>query len=226
MSLLLILIIIVFLAGIYFVAMYDGPKSLEGLATMTGETRCPNMLIQKGSRFHLYNSKLAQVPGVNPVEFENLEDYVEFISWQHSQGIRCPVLYLQQTYDAQGQSVYKARPSVMEPQGGLQPALSTNYPGAQTTGYGPDSSSGPDSGPDSSGSTDFNPNYAGSPTITQPTSDADLSNAAVLNGNEASENMLFSPSPNAMDDNWGGQRYTEKLVDAGYYVGNEVTGQV
>ena len=195
MSLLLILIIIVFLAGIYFVAMYGDPKSLEGLATMTGETRCPNMLIQKGSRFHLYNSNLAQVPGVNPVEFENLEDYVEFISWQHSQGIRCPVLYLQQTYDAQGQSVYKARPSVTEPQGGLPPALSTQP-------------------------TNFNPNYAGSPTINQPTSDADLSNAAVLNGNEESENMLFSP--NAMDDTWGGKRYTQKLVDAGYYEGNEV----
>ena len=211
MSLLLILIIIVFLAGIYFVAMYDGPKSLEGLAAMTGETRCPNMLIQKGSRFYLYNSNLAQVPGVNPVEFENLEDYVEFISWQHSQGIRCPVLYLQQTYDAQGQSVYKARPSVMEPQGGLQPALSTNYPSAAIP---------------VPGSTDFNPNYEGSPTITQPTSDDELSNAAVLHGSEVTENMLFSPSPNAMDDNWGGQRYTEQLVDAGYYAGNEVTGQV
>jgi hypothetical protein len=207
MSLLLILIIIVFLAGIYFVAMYGDPKSLEGLTTMTGEIRCPNMLIQKGSRFYLYNSNLAQVPGVNPVEFENLEDYVEFISWQHSQGIRCPVLYLQQTYDAQGQSVYKARPSVTEPQGGLPPALSTNYPGAQTSGSGP-------------GSTDFNPNYAGSPTINQPTSDGDLSNAAVLHGNEASENMLFSP--NAMDDTWGGKRYTQQLVDAGYYEGNEV----
>ena len=103
----------------------------------------------------------------------------------------------------------------------MQPALSTNYPGAQTTGYASDS--GSDSGP---GSTDFNPNYEGSPTITQPTSDDDLSNAAVLHGNEVTENMLFSPSPNAMDTNWGGQRYTEQLVEAGYYVGNEVTGQV
>lgn len=197
MSLLLILIIIVFLAGIYFVAMYSDPKSLEGLTNIIGEPRCPNMLIQKGPRFYLYNSNLAQVPGVNPVEFENLEDYVEFISWQRSQGIRCPVLYLQQSYDAQGQSVYKARPSVTEPQGGLPPALSTQ---------------------DNSGK--FNPNYAGSPTINQPTSGADLSNAAVLHGNEATDNMLFSA--NAMDDNWGGKKYTQQLIDAGYYEGNEI----
>ena len=62
----------------------------------------------------------------------------------------------------------------------------------------------------------------GSPTITQPTSDDDLSNAAVLHGNEASENMLFSPSPNAMDDNWGGIQYTQHLIDSGYYADNEV----
>jgi hypothetical protein len=34
------------------------------------------------------------------------------------------------------------------------------------------------------------------------------------------ENMLYSP--NAMDTNWGGAEYTEKLVDSGYYADNEV----
>jgi hypothetical protein len=31
-----------------------------------------------------------------------------------------------------------------------------------------------------------------------------------------------SLSPNAMDENWGGDAYTKKLVDSGYYAGNEV----
>jgi hypothetical protein len=192
MSILLLFIILVFLAGIHFITMYSDPKSLESLTNMMNGNRCPNLLIQKGPRFYLYNSNLAQVPGVNPIEFDNLEDYVEFIDWQRSQGIRCPVLYLQKTYDAQGESVYKARPSVTEPQGGLPPAGSTNT---------------------------FNPNYSAGPTLNQPTSNSDLSNAA-NNEDEVTSNLLFSP--NAMDDNWGGQRYTSQLVDQGYYAGNEV----
>lgn len=58
---------------------------------------------------------------MNPVQFNNLEEYTEFLDWQRSQGIRCPVLYLQKTYDAQGKPVYKVRPSVSELQGGLPP---------------------------------------------------------------------------------------------------------
>jgi hypothetical protein len=29
-------------------------------------------------------------------------------------------------------------------------------------------------------------------------------------------------SPDAMDDNWGGEKYTEKLIHSGYYSENEV----
>jgi len=191
MSLLFILILIAFLAGFYFIYACNDPTYFESLTNMAS-TRCPNILIQKGARFFLYNSTLAEIPGVNPIEFENLEDYVEFINWQRSQGIRCPVLYLQHSYDAQGQAVYKVRPSVTEPQGGLPPAPSTQY----------------------------NPNYSAPPTMNQPTSTSELSNSAPVNEEEQTANMLFSP--NAMDDNWGGPRYTKGLVDAGFYEGNEV----
>ena len=121
MSTLTYLLIVLFLAGLYFYAKYTGTKYSESFTNNTNEKRCPDILIQKDSRFYLYNSKVAKVPGVNPIEFENLEDYTEFLDWQHSQGIRCPVLFLQQTYDAQGNPVYKARPSVTEQQGGLPP---------------------------------------------------------------------------------------------------------
>jgi len=33
-------------------------------------------------------------------------------------------------------------------------------------------------------------------------------------------------SPNAMDDNWGGERYTENLIQAGVYEGNNVSIKV
>jgi hypothetical protein len=122
MTTFIFLLILVFLIGMYFYAK-NGDSGIDGFTNnqSTGP-RCPNLLIQKGSRFYLYNSKLAQVPGVNPVEFDNLEDYTEFLDWQRSQNIRCPVLFLQETYDAQGNRVYKSRPSVSEPQAGLPPS--------------------------------------------------------------------------------------------------------
>ena len=67
----------------------------------------------------MFNNKLAKVPGVNPIKFNNLEEYTEFVKWQRNQGIRCPVLFLQHSYDAQGESTYTARPSPFDLAGGL-----------------------------------------------------------------------------------------------------------
>jgi hypothetical protein len=71
--------------------------------------RCPDVLIQKGPKFYLFNSKIAKVPGVNPIEFNNLEEYVTFLKWQKNNNIRCPVLFLQQSFDAQGNIVYNSK---------------------------------------------------------------------------------------------------------------------
>lgn len=90
---------------------------VEGMATLP--RRCPNVLIQKGPRFYLYNSKVARVPGVNPVSFNNLEEYVEFLDWQRANDIHCPVLYVQEIYDINGEKVYKSRPSIDDLQAGL-----------------------------------------------------------------------------------------------------------
>jgi len=88
-------------------------------------TRCPNMLIQKGTSLFLYNTKLSPVPGVNPIRFENLEDYVEFMEWMRGQGIKCPILYLQHSLNTQGESIYSIRPGPTNLQGGLSPNIAT-----------------------------------------------------------------------------------------------------
>ena len=76
MTLLTYLFILVFLIGLFF---YSKGGASDGFTTRSpSQPRCPNLLIQKGSRFYLYNSKLAQVPGVNPVEFDNLETNLIF----------------------------------------------------------------------------------------------------------------------------------------------------
>jgi len=229
MTLLTYLFILIFFIGLYFYAKCADPKYAEGLTNNTTNiTRCPNLLIQKGSRFFLYNSKLAQVPGVNPVEFDNLEDYTEFLDWQRSQGIRCPVLYLQETYDAQGNKVYKVRPSVSEPQAGLPPSSRSPI------------------GIASQGPTIVEPalDPVGEPAYPNPTLLVDATrNDPPYNENSypahdqtsyyvgtttpldemniVSEKAKISPNP--MDQNWGGADYTQSLVDQGYYRDDEVS---
>jgi len=197
-------IILVFLSGLYFYITY-GNKT-EGMSNMTNQQRCPNILIQKDSKYYLYNSNIAKVPGVNPIEFNNLEDYVEFLEWQRSAGIRCPVLYLQNTYDAQGNPVYKVRPSVTELQGGLPPTTPVPLPlkFTQLVDAGRDD---PPYNKNSYPSFDESSYYVGAITPLD-----------MIKHSE--ENMLYSD--NAMDPNWGGRDYTQALVDAGYYKDGEV----
>jgi hypothetical protein len=193
----LIFIITCLLLGIYFIIHFDKINNtnniLEGFIEPSDKGfKCPNVLIQKGVKYYLYNSKLAEVPGVNPIQFEHLEDYVEFMDWQRSQGIRCPILYLQHSYNAQGEAVYKVRPDPLDLQGGLPPAppinTNTNTSSCNKTLNIIDSN-------------DF----------------MDISNIT----EKDTENLLFSP--NAMDDNWGGVQYTEKLVEAGVYDDDNVS---
>ena len=223
------LFILVFLIGLYFYAKCADPKYAEGLTNNTSQfARCPNLLIQKGSNFFLYNSKVAQVPGVNPIEFDNLEDYTEFLDWQRSQGVRCPVLYLQETYDAQGTRVYKARPSVFEPQAGLPPSISTPM------GIG---SQGPlisENALDPIGKPAYpNPtllvdatrndkpyNKNSYPAYDQ--SDYYVGTTTPLDAMNIKQEQA-PVSPDAMDPNWGGSAYTQKLVDKGYYAENNVS---
>ncbi len=199
------------LGGIYFI--YTKTKAnqktvqVEGLTTMNGEFRCPNLLIQKGAKFYLYNTNLAEVPGVNPITFNNLEEYTEFLEWQRSAGIRCPVLYVQNTYNAQGELVYKARPSTSELQGGLPPATPVPLPLRFTQLVDASRQDG-----------EFNSN--GYPAYDQSSYyQGSITPLDQIKNSDA--NMLYSDS--AMDPNWGGQKYTEALVDTGYYAGNEVS---
>ena len=121
----LLFLVVVVVVAIFVVQPPFIVEGLQPLYTNNGENRCPNLLLQKGTRFLLYNTTLAEVPGVNPVEFNHLQEYVEFLEWQRSVGIRCPVLYMQEVYTADGKRVYKVRPSVTEPQMGL-PSMRSN----------------------------------------------------------------------------------------------------
>ena len=229
MILLTFLFIIVFLIGLFFYAKPSNSKYSEGLTNNTlNSPRCPNLLIQKGSKFYLYNSKIAQIPGVNPVEFNNLEDYTEFLDWQRSQNIRCPVLYLQETYDAQGNRVYKSRPSVSEPQAGLPPSaaapvgIASQVTPMMETSLEP---VGDEAYPNPTLLVDATRNDPPYNQNSYPAYDQTsyyIGTTTPLDQmNMKQEKAPISPDP--MDPNWGGSAYTEDLVNKGYYKANEVS---
>jgi len=169
---------------------------------MPSSSSCPDILIQKGKSFYLYNSKQAKVPGINPIEFENLEDYTEYIDWKRSQGIRCPVLYLQQSYDAQGKREFKIRPSPDNQMGGLPPSMT----GQQSQLF--------DATHDDP---TFNTNlYPGFDPHNQ-----------YIGLDTPLDKMFHSDkdglSDNPMDVNWGGVAYTKASVKSGAYKEDEVS---
>jgi len=204
-----IVLILIFLAGIYYYAYYHHPAIQEGL-TNPYESRCPNILIQKGSELFLYNSKIAKIPGVNPIHFANLEDYIEFTDWQRNQGIRCPVLFLQHSYDAQSNSVYKVRPGPTDLKGGLPPYTNPS----PMLSENPSVSCTPEGKPSTSLLQDSD-KYVETPSSTTQTPSTNTKSS------ESEQNLLYSADP--MDDNWGGGDYTQSLIDKGYYAGNEVS---
>jgi hypothetical protein len=181
--------------------------------------------------------------------FNNLAEYTKFLEWQRSAGIRCPVLYVQNTYDAQGNRVYKMRPSVSEPQGGLPSTITTEtgtmYNPLQNENslINPLQNSGTTMGtmPSSDNNTllvDANRNnmpyntnsvagfdqssyYNGTTTPL----DNIVSNVNLLykNGEGIEDDVnIVGKSANPMDPNWGGQNFTQTLVDTGFYKDNEV----
>ena len=207
----IILITTMFIIVTYFVLNYTSTDFKEALTigNDNSESNCPNVLIQKGSQLYLYNSKKHTVPGVNPVIFNNLEEYTEFLEWQRASGLVCPVLYLQHSEDAQGGTLYKIRPGPTDLQGGLPPVSSIRTPPTRRhitkmLDY-------------SLGDRPYNlKSYPG----------YDDSN---MDQGEFTPDMMLDyitqstgQSPNPMDPNWGGSDFTQALIDAGYYKDNSV----
>ena len=198
-----IIIGIIFVLGLYYMTCMN---TIEGFKTKQLNDRCPDVLIQKGSAFFLYNSKLANVPGVNPIRFSNLDEYVQFTDWQRSHGIRCPVLYLQHSYDIQGNSVYKARPSPENLKGGLPTRIVEGKKAASSVKLLDAHRSDPP----------YNTNSF-------PGHDPQMQNVGL---DTPLDKMFHEPnykvSPNPMDTTWGGQDHTQDLIDKGYYSNREV----
>ena len=200
----LAIIATIFALGLYFYINY----SKAGKEGFDIANRCPNILIQKGKNLYLYNSKIAKVPGVNPIKFNNLEDYVEFIQWQRSQGIRCTVLFLQHSYDTQGKPIYKIRPSPTDPQGGLPPIVPEGRTLAQQVKLF-------DAGRD-------DPPYNENAYPAYDPLNLYIGDDTPLDKMFHDKEVKGQCSDNPMDSNWCGVKYSQESVASGKYKGDEV----
>lgn len=193
MYVIILLSLLLFITSIYFI-ISNYSKEKEGFATgIVPPSSCPNILIKKDGKIYLQNTKKTSVPGVNPIVFDNLEDYSEFVQWQHANGIHCPVLQLEKVYDAQGNENYKIQTDIMNPMS-LPPTKIYPTTSQESTPL--------ESTDDVQASN-------------ETTTEAPVQDSASVN------NSLY-PSPNPMDPNWGGPEYTQSLIEKGYYKGNEV----
>lgn len=211
-----IFLILSFTSGIYFCSTHK-PFNMEGFSEAVdvpkNESNCPDLLIKSGNAILLYNSKLPESPGINPIPFYNLDEYINYLEIQKRNGIHCPVLFLQEEVNTQGNSVFRIRPDIFQPQGGLSSAPQIYNK------MTPDVSRTPiqvidanqDNPPWNSNSyNEFDPygQHVGQYTA------VDAIHDATYKGKSLSENP--------MDDNWGGVLYTKDAVDSGKYKENEV----
>ena len=106
---LIIFYLIVFIVGFYFCLTQEQFMPVEPF--ISEESNCPNILIKKGDKYLLQNTKKVLIPGINPIQFNSLDEYEEFIKWQRSQNIQCPILHLEYAYNTQGHPVYFVSPN-------------------------------------------------------------------------------------------------------------------
>jgi hypothetical protein len=194
----LILIALILVIGLIAISFKKSVPGKEGF----GQNQCPDILVQKDKEIHLLNSRLAKIPGINPIRFNNLEDYVEYVKWQRSQGLNCPVLYLQHTYDPQGNSVYRRRPSPLEKEGGLPVISGIDLYNVNNRSLLFDATRN---------NLPWNKNL-------YPGFDPEGQNIGLITPlDKMYHENPGGVSPNPMDANWGGSKYTQTRVDAGDY---------
>ena len=254
-------LILSFISGIYFCSTYELIYNVEGMedggnpqstgSPTSNEKSCPDLLIKSGNSILMYNSSLPESPGTNPIVFANLDEYINYLEIQKKNGSQCPVLFLQEENNTQGQSVYRVRPDIFNQQAGLPkqqmnmptalpPSLSSNiqqqmnmpmnqYRQPMNQNGQPMNQNGGQMVNQSSNtpiqvidSSDDNPPYnAGQYNGFDPMG-LQIGKYTTLDAIHDSTYKGQILSENPMDGNWGGVLYTKSAVDSGKYKENEV----
>jgi hypothetical protein len=173
---------------------------------------CPDLLVRKDGVILLYNTSKPVIDGHNPLPFYSLDEYIVHLERERTKGNNCPVLYLQAENNTQGDTVYRARPSPFDMQGGLQTQVpEVLYKENAQKMLVPVMDASRANAP-------YNVNqYAGFDAHGQH-----IGETTTLDELHASTTKHPS-SDNAMDENWGGVKYTQNAVKVGKYKDREVT---
>jgi hypothetical protein len=196
------------------------PYNQEGFKP-SFKRECPNLLIQENNEIFLYNTKKANVPGVNPIKFNNLDEYTEFVDWQRSQKINCPILFLQKNYNAQGNTVYAARSSPENLRGGLSNMYIRNEKfdnDFEDNEFEDNEFEDKEYSKLLDASRDDPPYNKNS----HPAYDQQNQYIGINTPLDKMYNEKGSVSANPMDTRWGGQKYTQSLIDKGLYQDNNI----
>jgi hypothetical protein len=169
---------------------------------------CHDLLIQRGSKYLLYNTKLPEVEGTNPVTFNSLEEYGAYFQARNKlKGLNCPPLFLQQENDAQGNDVYRVRPSPSNPFAGVSAnsPLLRPYDGKMVKEL--------DASRDNGYNQNMYPGFDPDNLFIGRKTDVDVVH-------DSTKDAKMSDNP--MDTNWGGILYTQAQFDSGKYAENSV----
>lgn len=207
-------IIFAFILGLLFcitkpVSLVHESSTKEGMLSLGLSSKqkrmCGTLLVKEGNKIKLYNSNAAEVPGVNPIVFDDLADYAEFVKWLKSQGIQCPVLMLEESYDVQGNKTYIPNDdSNMRFLGAISDDLiQLPYEGNGQSVVHPIIDASRDNPPYNSNS------YTGYDPLNQR-----IGKITKLD-KEASGGTRNGKSPFPTDPNWGGPEYSQSLLDEG-----------
>jgi hypothetical protein len=203
----IVFLLIIFLLGVVVIL---NTKKSNDLIIHEPLTQCPNLLIQQGDKLLLHNDSLPKKAGINPIIFNNLDEYISYVEEQRKSGSSCPVLFLQRENNTQGKEVYRVRPSPFDLQGGLPsshdeqlfvdpvkvtdanrrnpPYNQNNFPGFDPHGL-----------------------HVGEFTELDAI-------------HQSTEKEIVSDNP--MDPNWGGVRHSQKAVASGKYDDRKITKPV
>ena len=68
---------------------------------------CHDLIEERNNKIYVYNSKSELIPEINPLVFENLDDYKKHMDWKAKNGDDCPVLYIKRKYTTQNKLGYQ-----------------------------------------------------------------------------------------------------------------------
>lgn len=212
----LFIIICMFIFGLYYTLVTtEKKKMMMEYFTMRSEfkyldnapinkTDCPTLLVKENNRYKLFNTNKKRVPGVNPISFRTLKEYEEYTEWQRKNGIRCPVLFLEKSFDTQGNETYRMKNSLNGSLDGVD-----QYPSVPKVSHRPKVSS-----PMIDPIPEYEYKFEPTPGFDPLGLDIGIPNRI---DNKFNQKEMLDKSDNPLDSNFAGPRYAYNKVKSGAY---------